>query len=43
MRAGLDRHAGIWSVMGFSTEFFRREEWRGLGFASVEDSQVGFM
>lgn len=43
VRAGLDRHAGIWSVMGFSTEFFRREEWRGLGFASVEDFQVGFM
>lgn len=43
VREGLDRHAGIWSVMGFSTEFFKQEQWRALGFASAEDFQVGFM
>lgn len=40
---GLRRHAGIWSVMGWSTEFFQQETWRGLGFTSLNDFQVGFM
>ena len=40
---GLARHAMIWSVMGFSTEFFKQEAWRPLGFSSVEDFQVNFM
>ena len=43
VRDGLARHAGIWSVMGFSTEFWKQEAWRPLGFSSVEDFQVGFM
>ena len=43
VHAGLARHAGIWSVMGFSTEFFKQEAWRAAGFASVEDFQVGFL
>ncbi len=40
---GLARHAKIWSVVGFSTEFWKREHWRTLGFASVDDFQQGFM
>jgi homoserine O-acetyltransferase/O-succinyltransferase len=43
VRAGLARHARIWSVMGFSTEFWKREQWRALGFASADDFQVGFV
>ena len=43
VRAGLARHARLWSVMGFSTEYWKREQWRSAGFASVEDFQVGFM
>lgn len=33
---GLKRHAGIWAVLGFSTEFFKTEAWRSLGFESTE-------
>ena len=43
LRAGLARQARIWSVMGFSTEFWKEEHWRALGFASADDFQVGFM
>jgi homoserine O-acetyltransferase len=43
MRAGLARHARLWSVMGFSTEFWRREQWRSLGFGSADDFQGGFV
>ncbi len=43
VREGLHRHARIWSVMGFSTEFWKQEQWRPLGFASADDFQVGFM
>ena len=43
VRAGLARHARIWSVMGFSTEFWKQEQWRHLGFASADDFQVGFV
>ena len=43
VRAGLARHARIWSVMGFSTEFWKQEQWRPLGFASADDFQVGFV
>jgi homoserine O-acetyltransferase len=43
VREGLARHARIWSVMGFSTEFWKTEQWRQLGFASADDFQVGFM
>ena len=28
---GCKRHAGIWAVMGFSTEFWKQEVWRGAG------------
>ncbi len=43
VRAGLARHARIWSVMGFSTEFWKQEQWRPLGFASADDFQTGFV
>ncbi len=43
VREGLARHAKIWAVMGFSTEFFKQEHWRTLGFTSLEDFQIGFM
>ena len=40
---GLKRHAGIWSVMGLSTEFFQVEFWREFGFDTVEAFQTEFM
>lgn len=43
VREGLARQARIWSVMGYSTEFWKREHWKTLGFNSVDDFQVGFM
>ena len=43
LRAALARHARLWSVMGFSTEFWKQEQWRPLGFASADDFQVGFV
>ncbi len=43
VREGLARHARLWEVMGFSTEFFKQEVWRGLGFSSLEDFQVMFL
>lgn len=43
VREGLARHAMIWSVVGFSTEFWKTEHWRSLGFSSVDDYQTGFM
>jgi homoserine O-acetyltransferase len=46
--AGLRRHAGIWSVVGLSTEFWRSEFWRGIQvpdhtFTSMADFQTNFM
>ncbi len=46
--AGLRRHAGIWSVMGLSTEFWKTEFWRTIvvgdvRFGSLEEFQTGFM
>jgi homoserine O-acetyltransferase/O-succinyltransferase len=41
--AGLKRHAKIWSVVGFSTEFWKTEQWRALGFETWEAFQEGFM
>jgi homoserine O-acetyltransferase/O-succinyltransferase len=29
--------------MGFSTEFYKQEVWRGLGFSSLDDFLVGFL
>ncbi len=41
--AGLTRHAGIWAVMGFSTEFWKQEVWRALDFDSKEAFLAGFL
>src|ERR1700753_2113794 len=41
--AGLTRHAGIWAVMGFSTEFWKQEVWRALEFESKEAFLTGFL
>ncbi|MGR8950079.1 MAG: alpha/beta fold hydrolase [Gammaproteobacteria bacterium] len=43
VKAGLKRHAGIWSVMGLSTEFFQAQFWREFGFDTVEAFQTEFM
>jgi len=40
---GLRRHAKLWAVMGFSTEFWKQEVWRGLGYSSVEDFMTNFL
>lgn len=40
---GLRRHAGIWAVMGFSTEFWKQELWRGQGFQTKEEFLEGFL
>jgi homoserine O-acetyltransferase len=42
VREGLRRHSRLWSVMGFSTEFYRREVWRHYGFSSLDDFLVNF-
>ncbi len=46
--AGLRRHAGIWSVVGLSTEFWKTEFWRGIEvpdyqFTSMADFQTNFV
>jgi homoserine O-acetyltransferase len=41
--AGLRRHAGIWAVMGFSTEFWKQEGWRALEFESKEAFMESFL
>lgn len=43
VRAGLTRHADIWGVMGFSTEFWKREVWRALEFQTKEAFLDGFL
>ncbi|MEO7059819.1 MAG: hypothetical protein ABI083_08870, partial [Lapillicoccus sp.] len=45
---GLQRHAGIWSIMGLSTEFWKTEFWRGIvvgdvSFSTRDEFQTGFM
>jgi homoserine O-acetyltransferase len=40
---GLKRHARIWGVMGFSTEFWKQEVWRALAFESKEGFLEGFL
>lgn len=41
--AGLKRHARIWTVMGWSTSFFRAGRPAALGFATVADFVDQFM
>lgn len=40
---GLKRHAHIWGVVGFSTEFWKTEHWRSLGFNSREAFLTDFL
>ncbi len=40
---GLGRHARLWGVMGFSTEFWKQEAWRGLEFDSQRAFLEGFL
>ena len=41
--AGLGRHAKMWTVMGWSTEFFRLNRHQALGFDSLRTFVDGFM
>jgi len=43
VRTGLTRHALNWAVMGFSTEYFKQEHWRNLGFSSLADFMTNFL
>ena len=40
---GLKRHAHVWAVMGFSTEFWKQEVWRALEFTSKEQFITDFL
>ncbi len=41
--AGLARHARIWGVMGFSTEFWKQKVYTGLGFEDMDAFLAGFL
>ena len=41
--AGLKRHAKMWAVMGWSTEFYKQGRPAALGFASVKEFIDNFM
>jgi homoserine O-acetyltransferase len=43
VREGLMRHAKLWAVMGWSTQFFQENRHRALGFSSLDDFIVNFM
>jgi len=43
VRMGLLRHAKLWAVMGWSTEFFQQNRHRALGFSSMDDFIINFM
>ena len=43
VREGLLRHAKIWAVMGWSTEFFQENRHEALGFSSLNDFVINFM
>ncbi len=43
VRDGLKRHAKMWAVMGWSTEFFTQERFKDLGFSSADDFIDNFM
>ena len=43
VREGLLRHAKMWAVMGWSTEFFQQNRHRALGFSSMDDFIINFM
>ncbi len=43
VRDGLRRHAKMWAVMGWSTEFFQQGRYKALGFSSLDDFITNFM
>jgi len=43
VREGLLRHAKMWAVMGWSTEFFHENRHKTLGFSSMDDFIINFM
>jgi homoserine O-acetyltransferase len=43
VREGMLRHAKMWAVMGWSTEFFQQDRHKALGFSSMSDFIVNFM
>lgn len=40
---GLLRHAKMWGVMGFSTEFYQQDRHKQLGFSSIDDYIFNFL
>lgn len=40
---GLRRQAHLWATMGFSTEWWKQEAWKGLGLESAESVLVDFL
>lgn len=40
---GLRRQSHLWATMGFSTEFWKQEAWRGLGLESKEAALADFL
>ena len=43
VREGLRRHAKMWAVMGWSTEFYQQGRYKALGFSSLDDFITNFM
>lgn len=43
VHVGLRRHAMLWTVMGWSTEFFANKRYVDLGFSSMDDFITNFM
>ena len=43
VREGMLRHAKMWAVMGWSTEFFQQNRHKLLGFSSLDDFIINFM
>jgi len=43
VREGLLRHAKVWTMMGWSTEFFQEGRYKALGFSSLDDFVINFM
>lgn len=41
--AGLKHHARVWAVMGLSTEWWKQEEWRALGFETPQQTVEEFL
>jgi homoserine O-acetyltransferase/O-succinyltransferase len=40
---GLCKHAKLFALLGFTTEFFKQELWRALDFSSLDDFLTGFL